>query len=68
MLARLNDRLKQLEAKLAPKGRHFVFTHFVDDKGPDAPSRDEQLAAFKAERGVGPNDTVHTVSFIFSKR
>jgi hypothetical protein len=65
MLARLNDRLKQLEAKIAPKGRHLVFVHFEDEE-PDALSRDEQLAAFKADRGVGPNDRIHTVTVTFA--
>jgi hypothetical protein len=41
MLARLKDRLKQLEDKIAPKGRHLVFVHFEE---PDAPRREEQLA------------------------
>jgi hypothetical protein len=65
MLARLNDRLKQLEAKVAPKGRHFVFTHFVDDEGPVAPSRDEQLAD-KTEHGIAPSDIIHEVKVAFS--
>jgi hypothetical protein len=65
MIARLNERLRLLEEKIAPKGRHFVFTHFVDGK-PDASSRDEQLAAFKAERGVDPNDHLHTVTVTFA--
>jgi hypothetical protein len=65
MLSRLNDRLKKLEAEIAPKGRHFVFTHFVDEE-PDAPSRDERLAAFKAENGVAPSDLIHEVRVAFS--
>jgi hypothetical protein len=62
---RLQQRLAQLEEALAPKGRHFVFTHFVDGE-PDAPSRDEQLTVFKAERGVAPSDLIHEVSVTFS--
>ena len=64
MLARLNDRLKHLEAKLVPKGRHLVFVHF--DGEPDAPSRDDRLAAFKVERGVTPSDLVQEVRVKFS--
>jgi hypothetical protein len=62
---RLNERLRLLEEKIAPKGRHFVFTHFVDEE-PDAPSRDERLAAFKAENGVAPSDLIHEVRVVFS--
>jgi hypothetical protein len=62
---RLNERLRLLEEKIAPKGRHFVFTHFVDEE-PDAPSRDERLAAFKAENGVAPSDLIHEVTVAFS--
>jgi hypothetical protein len=64
MLARLNDRLKQLEDKIAPKGRHFVFVHF--DGEPDDPSRDEHLSAFKAERGIASSDFIHEVTVTFS--
>jgi hypothetical protein len=64
-LARLNNRLKQLEDKIAPKGRHFVFTHFVYEE-PDAHSRDERLAAFKADHGVTPSDIIHEVRVAFS--
>jgi hypothetical protein len=35
MLARLNDRLKRLEDKIAPKGRHLAFVYFEDEE-PDA--------------------------------
>jgi hypothetical protein len=63
MLARLNDRLKQLEDKIAPKGRHPVFVHFDE---PDAPPRDEQLAAFKAEHSIAPSDIIHEVSINFA--
>jgi hypothetical protein len=64
-MSRLLQRLRLIEEKIAPKGRHFVFTHFVDGE-PDAPSRDEQFAAFKAEGGLGPNDHIHTVTVTFS--
>ena len=58
MRSRLNDRLKRLEAKILPKGRVLVFFRFDE---PDPRSYDERLAAFKAEKGVGPSDTVATV-------
>jgi hypothetical protein len=62
MRSRLNDRLKHLEAKILPKGRVLVFFSFDE---PD-PSYDERLAALKAEKGVGPSDTVATVTFTFA--
>jgi hypothetical protein len=62
---RLNERLRLLEEKIAPKGRHFVFTHFVDEE-PDAPSKAERLAAFKADHGVTPSDIIHEVRVAFS--
>jgi hypothetical protein len=65
MISSFRTRLEQLEAKIAPEGRHFVFTHFVDEK-PDAPSRDEQLAAFKAEHSIAPSDIIHEVSINFA--
>jgi hypothetical protein len=58
MNSRLNDRLKQLEAKIAPRGRHFCIL-FLDGE-PSASSAAEQIAAFR-EHGVGPNDQLHTV-------
>jgi hypothetical protein len=65
MLARLNDRLKQLEDKIAPKGRHLAFVYFEDEE-PDVLSRDEQLSAFKAERDLVPGDLIHEVSITFA--
>jgi hypothetical protein len=65
MNSSLRTRLEQLEAKIAPKGRHFVFVHFEDGE-PDALSRDEQLSAFKAERGLVPGDLVHEVTVTFA--
>ena len=62
MLSRIRDRLKALEAKIAPKGRAFVFLRV---EGPDLPPYADQLAAFRAENGVGPNDTVHEVTVSF---
>ena len=61
MLARLNNRLKQLENKIAPKGRHLVFV-FDGSGEPGAPSRDEQLAAFKAQHSLAPGDHLHEVT------
>ena len=63
MLARLNDRLKQLENKIAPKGRQLVFVYFEE---PDARAREEQLAAFKAEHSLAPSDIIHEVSISFA--
>jgi hypothetical protein len=63
MIARLNERLRLLEEKIAPKGRHFVFTHFEE---PDAPHREEQLPAFKAEHSIAPSDIIHEVSINFA--
>ena len=51
MLARTRDRLEALEAKIAPKAKVFVFISF--DAGElGAPSREDRLAAFKAELGI----------------
>jgi hypothetical protein len=65
VISSFRTRLEQLEAKIAAKGRHLVFVHFEDEE-PDALSRDEQLAAFKADRVVGPNDRIHTVTVTFA--
>jgi hypothetical protein len=66
---RILDRLKELEGKLAPKARQFVFFYVEPDSrsriAPDPRSRAEQLEAFKAENGVGPNDVVHSVTYRF---
>ena len=62
MISRTRDRLKALEAKIAPKGRAFVFLRF---EGPDLPPYAEHLAAFRTENGVGPNNTVHQVTVSF---
>jgi hypothetical protein len=66
MIARINDHLRLLEEKIAPKGRHFVFAHFVDGDDPDAPSRDERIAVFKAEHSIAPSDIIHEVSIDFA--
>jgi hypothetical protein len=59
MLSRsLRDRLKRLEARIKPQGRTFVFCSFEE---PGLPPFADRLAAFKAENGVGPQDTLHTV-------
>ena len=65
MLARTRDRLEALEAKIAPKAKAFVFISF--DAGElGAPSREDRLAAFKAELGIAPSDLIHEVSITFS--
>ena len=64
MFSRVGDRLKRLEAQIMPKGRVFVF--YGDEPSPlnpDLPPYAEQLAAFKANNGVGPHDTLVTVVF-----
>ena len=65
MQTRTRDRLRLLEAKIGPRGRHLVFVHFEDEE-PDALSRDEQLSAFKAEFGLAPGDIIHEVSINFA--
>jgi hypothetical protein len=65
MNSSFRTRLEQLEAKIAPKARNLVFIHFEDGE-PDAPSRADQLAVFKAERGVGPSDLIHEVTVTFA--
>jgi hypothetical protein len=65
MQARTRDRLRLLEAKIAAKGRYFVFVHFEDGE-PDALRRDKQLSAFKAERGLAPGDLIHEVTVTFA--
>ncbi len=53
----LRDRLKRLEDQLTPRGR--ILFVFLSVEEPDLPPYAEQLAAFKAEKGVGPHDTLH---------
>ena len=62
MPSRLSDRLKHLEAQIAPQGRVFVF--FKDETS--ALGSDEQVEAFKAQKDVGPHDTLVTVTFTFA--
>jgi hypothetical protein len=45
-----------------PQGRIFVF---FSAEGPDLPPYAEQLASFRAEKGVGPHDTIVAVTFTF---
>ena len=40
-----------------------MFVHFEQ---PDAPPRDEQLAASKAEHSIAPSDIIHEVSINFA--
>ena len=46
---------------LKPKGRIFVFT----DMGGDPAAYEEREAAFRAEKGVGPGDELHSVRITF---
>jgi hypothetical protein len=64
MQARTRDRLRLLEAKIAPKAIAFVFIRF-DAGEPDVPSKDEQLAAFKTEHSIAPGDPIHEVRVTF---
>jgi hypothetical protein len=63
MQTRTRDRLKALEAKIAPKGAVLVFLSFEE---PNLPPRADRLAAFRAEHGLAPSDPVHEVSVTFS--
>jgi hypothetical protein len=65
MFSRIRDRLKRLEVQIAPKAKAFVFISF-DAGEPGAPSREDRLAAFKAEHGIAPSDLIHEVSITFS--
>jgi hypothetical protein len=58
MFSRVRDRLKRLEDRIMPQGRVFVF--FKDETS--ALGSDEQVEAFKAEKGVGPHDTLVEVT------
>jgi len=60
-MSRLSSRIAALEAALTPKGRIFLMW---DNQDPNGPPLKERIAAFKIKRGVGPHDTVHTVSFL----
>jgi len=59
--SRLLARIEALEAMLKPKGRIFVFT----DMGGDPAAYEEREAAFRAEKGVGPGDELHSVRITF---
>jgi hypothetical protein len=59
MQSRFRDRLEQLEARISPKAPGRVFHLDIDD----GPTRDEQVAAFKAKMGVTPRDHLVTVVF-----
>jgi hypothetical protein len=63
MQTRTRDRLKALEAKIAPKCRHLVFVHFEE---PGAAPRDERLEAFKTEHGVTTGCHLHEVTVTFA--
>jgi hypothetical protein len=61
MIPRLRDRLAHLEAQIMPPPAARVFYITMDDQVPF--THDEQLAAFKAEKGVTPYD--HLIVFSF---
>jgi hypothetical protein len=62
MFSRIRDRIAKLEEQILPKPRIFVFFRAEE---PDLAPYAEQLAAFKAEKGVGQHDIVAEVSFTF---
>ncbi len=62
MFSRIHDRIAKLEEQILPKPRVFVFFRVEE---PDLAPYAEQLAAFKAAKGVGPHDIVAEVSFTF---
>jgi hypothetical protein len=62
MFARIRDRVAKLEEQILPKRRVFVFFRVEE---PDLPPYAEQLAAFKAEKGVGPRDILAGVVLTF---
>ena len=62
MVSRIRDPLERLEDRIMPRGRVLVLFRAED---PSLPPYAEQLAAFKAEKGVGPHDTLHEVVFTF---
>jgi hypothetical protein len=47
---------------VTPQGRIFVF---FSAERPDLPPYAEHLASFRAEKGVGPVDTLVAVTFTF---
>jgi hypothetical protein len=63
MFSRIHDRIAKLEEQILPKRRVFVFFRVEE---PDLPPYAEQLAAFKAEKGVGPHDILAEVVFTFA--
>jgi hypothetical protein len=54
--------VKGAPAGVTPQGRIFVFFRA---EGPDLPPYAEQLASFKAEKGLGPHDTLVEVTLTF---
>jgi hypothetical protein len=59
MFSRLSDRLKTLEARIAPQSRVFVLD--IDSQSPL--SRAEQLAEFKSENSVTSHDHLVVMTF-----
>jgi hypothetical protein len=54
--------VKGAPAGVTPQGRIFVF---FSAESPDLPPYAEHLASFRAEKGVGPHDTIVAVTFTF---
>jgi hypothetical protein len=55
---RVSVTLERLEDRIMPRGRVPVLFRAED---PSLAPYTEQLAAFKAEKGVGPHDTLQVV-------
>jgi len=55
----LKRRLKELEAALLLKGRHFFMAVDIAD-----PAYEAKVAAFKIEHGVKPSDRCVTLRFL----
>jgi hypothetical protein len=56
------SQIGRFEEQILPKRRVFVFFRVEE---PDLAPYAEQLAAFKAEKGVGPHDTLVEVTLTF---
>jgi hypothetical protein len=63
IFSRIRDRIAKLEEQILPKRRVFVFFRIEE---PDLPPYAEQLAAFKAEKGVGRHDILAEVVSTFA--
>jgi hypothetical protein len=61
MFSRIRDRIAKLEEQLLPPPAARVFFIVIEDQSPL--TRDEQLAEFKAEKGVVATDHLVVVTF-----